>query len=161
MLSGHAAVIAPLLCNSWALPFVWHCAVCIGWSSQVVVCLLQVRYAERGQREDEWLSLDRTQFGWLSEPGPGTNPTFHVSLTPVKDAAVDHAVCAASRQYLPLAWKSDWKAPWVCFAKCAACLAAVACMPVCPSHTSMLLDSGQFAIVAMQVDSDHICACLA
>ena len=62
-----------------------------------------MRYTERGQREDEWLSLDHSQFGWLSEPGSAANPTFHPTLTPQKDAALDHAVrCASTCTIQPL-----------------------------------------------------------
>ena len=52
----------------------------------------QVKYAERSQREDEWLALDHTQFGWQSEPGTAPNPTFHPTLTPKDEAALDNAV---------------------------------------------------------------------
>ena len=56
--------------------------------------LVQVRYDERGSREEEWLRLGRSRFSWLSEPAAGcpSNPTVIQGLTPVGTDAVDHKV---------------------------------------------------------------------
>ena len=54
----------------------------------------QVRYDERGAREEEWLNLGRSRFSWLSEPAVGcaSNPTVVQGLTPTGKDAVDHKV---------------------------------------------------------------------
>ena len=59
--------------------------------------LVQVRYDERGSREEEWLKLGRSRFSWLSEPAAGcpSNPTVVQGLTPTGKDAVDHKVTLA------------------------------------------------------------------
>ena len=59
--------------------------------------LVQVRYDERGSREEEWLKLGRSRFSWLSEPTAGcpSNPTEVQGLTPTGKDAVDHKVTLA------------------------------------------------------------------
>ena len=58
---------------------------------------MQVRYDERGSREEEWLKLGRSRFSWLSEPPAGcpSNPTMVQGLTPTGKDAVDHKVTLA------------------------------------------------------------------
>ena len=55
---------------------------------------LQVRYDERGSREEEWLNLGRSRFSWLSEPAVGcpSNPTVVQGLTPTGKDAMEHKV---------------------------------------------------------------------
>lgn len=55
---------------------------------------LQVRYDERGSREEEWLNLGRSRFSWVTEPAAGcpSNPTVVQGLTPAGKDAVDHKV---------------------------------------------------------------------
>ena len=58
---------------------------------------MQVRYDERGSREEEWLKLGRSRFSWLTEPAAGcpSNPTVVQGLTPTGKDAVDHKVSLA------------------------------------------------------------------
>lgn len=57
---------------------------------------LQVRYEERGAREEEWLCLAKCRFSWQSDLPPGShpNPTFVPGLTPSGHEAVEHKVLA-------------------------------------------------------------------
>ena len=53
---------------------------------------VQIRYQERGGRDEEWLCLARCRFTWLSDLPAGCqpNPTFVPGATPTKEAAVEH-----------------------------------------------------------------------
>ena len=55
---------------------------------------MQVRYEERGAREEEWLSLAKCRFAWQGDLPPGSqhNPTFVPGLTPSGHEAVDQKV---------------------------------------------------------------------
>jgi hypothetical protein len=64
----------------------------------LMAAVVQVRYDERGAREEEWLNLGRSRFSWLSEPAAGcpSNPTVVQGLTPTGKEAVDHKVLPAA-----------------------------------------------------------------
>lgn len=64
----------------------------------ILAAVLQVRYDERGAREEESLNLGRTRFSWLSEPAAGcpSNPTVVQGLTPTGKEAIDHKVLLAA-----------------------------------------------------------------
>ena len=64
----------------------------------VMAAVLQVRYDERGAREEEALNLGRSRFSWLSEPAAGcpSNPTVVQGLTPTGKEAIDHKVPPAA-----------------------------------------------------------------
>lgn len=63
-----------------------------------MAAVLQVRYDERGAREEESLNLGRSRFSWLSEPAAGcpSNPTVVQGLTPTGKEAIDHKVLPAA-----------------------------------------------------------------
>ncbi len=63
------------------------------WSDREI-CSMQVRYEERGSRDEEWLSLSKCRFAWQADLPAGShpNPTFVPGLTPSGHDAVDHKV---------------------------------------------------------------------
>jgi hypothetical protein len=69
---------------------------CIHSRKQASRCAnAQVRYEERGLREEEWLCLARCRFSWQTELPSGShpNPTFVPGVSPSNQEAVDHKVC--------------------------------------------------------------------
>ena len=66
------------------------------WIIIAQITCLQVRYEERGAREEEWVSLSKSRFAWQGDlpAGSQSNPTYVAGLTPSGHDAVDHKVCA-------------------------------------------------------------------